>query len=98
MKRLVFLLVVVLLLSALLTACGVGHVDQNEASKFCKTNNDLGLTHGKCVSALTSASSIAEFCQANWDKQLIWDGQVFVFKNQGDCVSTINAQDWFVNP
>jgi hypothetical protein len=97
MKRLVFLLVLVVLLSALLSAC-VLYVDQNEASKFCKANDDFGTTHGKCVSALTSASSIAEFCQENWDEPLFWYGELYTFENQGDCVSTINAQDWRYNP
>ena len=63
MKRLMFLLVVVVLLLVTLSAC----VNQNEASKYCKANNDFGLTHGKCVSYFTSASSIAEFCQEKWE-------------------------------
>jgi hypothetical protein len=77
MKRLMFLLVVVVLLSVTLSAC----VDKNEASKFCKANDDLGLTHGKCVSAITAG--VAKGCQEYWE--------VAGFKSQGDCVSTINA-------
>lgn len=84
MKRLMFLLIVLVLLTVTLSAC-VGVVNQNQASKWCKAHNECGLTHGKCVSYFTSASSIAQFCQENW--------QTGGFANQGDCVSAVNALD-----
>jgi hypothetical protein len=95
MKRRVFLLVLVVLLSALLSACVV---DQNEASKFCKLWDDFGYTHGQCVSYITSASGIAGYCQENWEMPLRHNRVWYYFENQGDCVSTINSWDLLARP
>jgi hypothetical protein len=93
MKRLMSLLILVVLLSVMLSACVVP-VDQNEASKLCKQADDFGLTHGKCVSYFTSASGIADYCRDNWDHRVWYLGvRVGPFENQGACVSYINSLD-----
>jgi len=74
--------VVVLILVVMLILATTGSVFAREpvnTSKICTENNDLGMSHGECVSMFASAP--AKICQLD----------TLGFKNHGQCVKFLNS-------
>lgn len=91
MKKLVFLAVAI----ALLVALGAvpASADGPNWSKICKALNDVGLSHGQCVS---TAVHFAQACSCegnNWPVCVCKSTLNFglYFDNLGQCVSAIRT-------
>jgi hypothetical protein len=92
MKRLIALVVVLVVVLGASFIAVANNDDYKNASQFCEANEDLGVSHGKCVSTVNACfrdGNTGPVCICKFFLYALPDDFYTEFNNLGECISYI---------